>query len=83
MRMREIFEQTTRPDSGLFFSRGDKNDPRLGEVVRREPEHYDSADVVILGCPQDEGVRRNNGRVGAAEALPLLHRALRFALSRS
>lgn len=66
--MREIFELTTRPDSGLFFSRGDNNDPRLGEVVHSDTEHYESADVVILGCPQDEGVRRNSGRVGAAEA---------------
>lgn len=66
--MDSIFEQTTRPDADLFFSRGDVNDPRLGEVVGREPEDYTSADIVILGCPQDEGVRRNNGRVGAAAA---------------
>ena len=68
MRMSDIFEQTTRPHEGLFFSRGDKNDPRLGEIIPRDPEHYDNADIVILGCPQDEGVRRNNGRVGAAAA---------------
>lgn len=63
-----IFEQTTRPDAELFYSRGDKNDPRLGEIVSPDPEHYVSADIVIIGCPQDEGVRRNRGRVGAAEA---------------
>ncbi|MEP6788173.1 MAG: formimidoylglutamase [Acidobacteriota bacterium] len=66
--MSDIFEQTTRPVEGLFFSRGDKNDPRMGETVHRDPEHYSGADIVILGCPQDEGVRRNNGRVGAAAA---------------
>ena len=66
--MREIFDQTTRPDPGLFYSRNDKNDPRLGEVVGREETDYEVADIVILGCPQDEGVRRNNGRFGAAEA---------------
>jgi formiminoglutamase len=64
----EIFEQTTRPDAGLFFTRNDKNDPRLGEIVHTDPEHYESADIVILGCPQDEGVLRNNGRPGAAAA---------------
>jgi len=36
--------------------------------VSSEPGGYDSANIVILGCPQDEGVRRNNGREGAAEA---------------
>ena len=66
--MSDIFEQTTRPDAGLFFSRGDRNDPRLGEIVHRDNEHYAGADIVILGCPQDEGVRRNNGRLGAAAA---------------
>lgn len=62
------FDLTSRPDESVFFSRNDPNDPRLGEVVRRTPDHYEKADIVILGCPQDEGVRRNGGRVGAAEA---------------
>jgi formiminoglutamase len=30
--------------------------------------NYSAADIVILGCPQDEGVRRNKGREGAAMA---------------
>ena len=66
--MSAIFEQTTRPDSGLFFTRTDPNDPRMGEIVGRGPEAYDAADIVILACPQDEGVRRSGGRAGAAEA---------------
>ncbi|MBK7393469.1 MAG: formimidoylglutamase [Chloracidobacterium sp.] len=66
--MTAIFEQTTRPDSSLFSGRGDVNDPRLGEIVHSDPEHYDTSDIVILGCPQDEGVRRNDGRIGAAAA---------------
>lgn len=63
--MSVIFQHTQRPDNDLFFSRGDRNDPRLGEIVGRREEDYDAADIVILGCPQDEGVRRNNGRSGA------------------
>ncbi|MGQ0540961.1 MAG: formimidoylglutamase [Blastocatellia bacterium] len=63
-----MFSQTTRPNPNLFFSRNDKNDPRLGEIVGREEKDYEVADIVILGCPQDEGVRRNNGREGAALA---------------
>ena len=66
--MSEIFELTERPDELVFFGRGDINDPRLGELVSRRRQDYEAADIVILGCPQDEGVRRNNGRVGAAEA---------------
>ena len=64
--MSEIFDLSTRPSEDLFFTRNDASDPRLGEVVARDPRHYDHADIVVLGCPQDEGVRRNNGRAGAA-----------------
>src|SRR6266700_8378796 len=66
--MSEIFDLTSRPDAKLFFTRNDPNDPRLGEKVLREERDYTSADIVILGCPQDEGVKRNNGREGAAKA---------------
>ena len=66
--MSSIFENTTRPKEELFFSRNDKNDPRMGEIVGRDEKDYEGADIVILGCPQDEGVRRNNGREGAALA---------------
>jgi formiminoglutamase len=66
--MSEIFSQTTRPNEDLFFTRNDKNDPRLGEIVGREEKDYQASEIVVLGCPQDEGVRRNNGREGAALA---------------
>ena len=66
--MTNIFEHTTRPESTLFFEHNDLNDPRLGEVVEREVSEYAASDIIILGCPQDEGVRRSGGRVGAADA---------------
>ena len=66
--MSNIFELTSRPNRDLFFTRNDPNDPRLGEIVATDENEYEAADIVILGCPQDEGVRRNNGRTGAAEA---------------
>jgi formiminoglutamase len=72
--MTQIFDLTTRPDPGLFFSRNDRNDPRLGELVGHEEADYAHADVVIIGCPQDEGVRRNQGRPGAAEAPTAIRR---------
>ena len=48
-----------------------QDDPRLGEVI--EFWHGDRAALVpgravLIGFPQDEGVRRNDGRTGAAEA---------------
>ncbi|HEV7643793.1 MAG TPA: formimidoylglutamase [Pyrinomonadaceae bacterium] len=66
--MSEIFELTARPNPELFFNRNDANDLRLGEAVSAKPDRYENAEVVIVGCPQDEGVKRNKGRVGAALA---------------
>ncbi|MFN8485863.1 MAG: formimidoylglutamase [Anaerolineae bacterium] len=72
----DLFDQTLRPDPSLFFSRGDPNDVRLGQTVQSDPACYAAARVVVLGCPQDEGVRRNGGRVGAALAPTEIRRAL-------
>ena len=47
------------------------DDPRLAEVAdfwEGDPAAIKPGRVVLLGFPQDEGVRRNDGRVGAAEA---------------
>ncbi len=52
----------------MFFRKNDSNDRRLGEIVSTETENYQLAEIIILGCPQDEGVARNNGRIGAALA---------------
>jgi len=67
---------TRRSDESLFYQRGDQNDVRFGEVVRTDERAYDAAQVVILGCPQDEGVRRNRGRPGAAQAPDEIRRCL-------
>ncbi len=65
-----------RTDVTLFYKRHDSNDVRLGELVRHEPADYATAQVVILGCPQDEGVRRNDGRTGTREAPREIRRCL-------
>jgi formiminoglutamase len=70
--MSKIFDLTEHTNEELFFKRGDPNDARLGEIVPREK--YENAGVIILGCPQDEGVRRNNGRIGAALAPDAIRR---------
>lgn len=72
----DIFTLTMRPRKDVFFSRNDPNDRRLGEHTAHDPAGYADAQVVILGCPQDEGVRRNGGRVGAALAPEGIRRAL-------
>jgi formiminoglutamase len=67
----------TQPaDPALFFTRNDAADPRLGDRVNRGAGAYESARVAILGCPQDEGVRRNKGRPGAAAGPAEIRRAL-------
>jgi formiminoglutamase len=63
-----IFQRTNRPDPALFFRRNEPGDPRWGEHVTFEPPDYAHSKIVLLGCPQDEGVRRNGGRIGASAA---------------
>ncbi len=46
----------------------DPHDRWLIEEVGFSEQAYQNATHVLIGCPQDEGVRRNNGRVGAALA---------------
>jgi len=45
------------------------SDPRLGDlIVPYSDENFEKADIIIIGIPTDEGVKRNGGRVGAAQA---------------
>lgn len=64
----KIFDWTERPDPSLFFKKNDPNDTRWGERVLTDPQYYHLSSVVLLGFPQDVGVSRNKGRVGAKEA---------------
>lgn len=87
--------QVTPPAPNLFYRHRDPLDLRLGSAVGRteatgpividetirESRSYRSADFVIIGCPQDEGVRRNEGRAGAEGAPAEIRRYLyRLAL---
>jgi len=63
--MIDIFQNSSPPNKDLFFQRNDANDVRLGEIVSFEIKDYETSEIVILGCPQDDGVARNNGRLGA------------------
>jgi formiminoglutamase len=58
-------------DVSLFQGNADPDDPRLGDVTYRwdgEPYAIRAGQPVLIGFPCDEGVRRNQGRVGAGLA---------------
>jgi len=46
-----------------FMKEFGTDDPKLASIIKKEL----GGDVVLLGFPYDEGVRRNGGRVGAKE----------------
>lgn len=57
--------ETFKPaEKALFFSRQDPKDPRLGDLVAESLDGKEG--VTILGYPDDEGIRLNRGREGAA-----------------
>lgn len=64
------------PDKTLLFSRNDPQDPRLGEMVLTEWPPGSRPGVEIFGWPDDEGIRLNGGRSGAAEAPDRIRRFL-------
>lgn len=66
--MSDIFEITSRPSESLFYRHGDRHDPRLGEIVSMNPTEFEEAAIVIIGCPQDEGVVRAGGTPGSSAA---------------
>lgn len=73
-------------DPRLFFSRGDAQDPRFGDLARdvsqvASPAQFaqllaqqidqaskDERHVALVGYPDDEGIKTNGGRTGAALA---------------
>jgi formiminoglutamase len=80
-------------DTSLFFSRGDAQDRRLGDLARglpamKSPTELDatlrevtvteknSRHFVLAGYPDDEGIRLNGGRPGAANAPDAVRRPL-------
>jgi formiminoglutamase len=55
------------------------DDPRLGEFIRRwdgDATALTPGRPILVGFPQDDGVRRNHGRPGAAQAPNVIRRFL-------
>lgn len=46
----------------------DPHDHWMVQEIGFDEQDYFAATHVLIGCPQHEGVQRNNGRIGAAEA---------------
>jgi formiminoglutamase len=64
------------PPSDLFFKKNDPADPRLGERARTvDPRDLTAPAPVLWGAPDDEGIRLNGGRPGAALAPNEIRRA--------
>ncbi len=76
MNREQLFSLTKRPDTDLFFSSNDANDIRLGSLAKHDMESYDKSGFVVLSCSQDEGIRRNSGRIGAAKGPGAIRQAL-------
>lgn len=70
-----IFDATDRLDPGLLKGSHDPKDTRLGEIVKYHPQDYEPAHAVIVGCPEDEGVKRNRGIPGARSGPGEIRRA--------
>jgi formiminoglutamase len=66
--MKLSFQNT---DRSLFFKSPKQHDTRLGELVKPlSPKNFKTLpnETVIVGYPDDEGVQRNYGRIGASHA---------------
>ena len=74
---RVLSDLVAAPLPDVFFTRSDPTDPRLGDLVFRDrAADWAAALVVLIGCPEDEGVQRNQGRPGARLAPGEIRRAL-------
>lgn len=55
--------------SDIFFSKNDPEDIRLGDLSQNiDTNDLKENDFVIFGYPDDDGIKLNGGRTGAAEA---------------
>lgn len=67
-------------DDSLFFSRGDVDDPRLGEIskaaILSELPKASGNSFVIAGYPDDAGIKINGGRLGASQAPDVIRKYL-------
>ena len=70
-------------DSAVWQGRDDSRESpealRVFQTVQQHsawPTTLGKGDIALIGFASDTGVQRNQGRIGAAEAQPVLRRAL-------
>lgn len=56
------------PEELMQLRSHDKHDHWLIDEIRFDEKDYFDATHVLIGCPQHEGIQRNNGRIGAEKA---------------
>lgn len=67
--------------NNLFFTKHDKDDPRLGEWFKAvDPKNLPESSLALVGYPDDEGIKLNGGRTGAKDA-PLKIREFLFKMT--
>jgi len=69
----------TQPDPGAFYSSGDTQDIRLGDLVKKDiswEEDFPTNTIALIGFPLDEGIERIGGRIGAARGPTEIRTAL-------
>ncbi len=71
-----LFQHLIPADDAVFYSKDDPHDVRLGQVALRDKQDYARCNWVLVGCPQDEGIARNQGRAGARKAPHEIRKAL-------
>lgn len=59
--------------TNISINQSNPGDPRLGQFVQ---EDCSNPEVVLIGFPSDEGIKRNGGRPGAAQAPDAIRRQL-------
>lgn len=63
----------------MFYSRGQHDDPKLGEFVLPYSEaasEWDKTKVVLIGYPEERGVERNKGITGTGKAPDIIRKYL-------
>lgn len=65
--------------ASLFFTKNDPSDPRIGEIAKPvDLAHttFEKNETVIIGYPDDDGIKLNGGRPGSADGPKLIRQFL-------
>jgi len=66
----------TNANKDLFFTKNDPRDLRLGDFAKSFEVPIKEDSFVVLGYPDDEGIKNNSGRIGASQAPDVIRKYL-------